>query len=86
MDKKRVYCHTTYFDYNFEGFFEGSWYEIYNETNDFYTIKHFIFSIKNTEYKTYEYKTYDLFSDYFYTEQEYNREKNLDKLLSEDDR
>ncbi len=95
MDKKRVYCHTTCNDYNSpqESFLEGNWYEIYQEVNNCYSIQRFKydsfdvwvrnfykaeFFVSMTAYT----KDYYRFSDYFYTEQEYYREKNLDKLLN----
>ncbi len=81
--ENRVYCHTTYNEYS--GNIENNWYLIYHETDDSYVIQHSKFGNLSRFYKNNNYfETYSkLFSDYFYTEQEYNRVKNLNDLLNE---
>ncbi len=75
----KVYCHTTYFDYK-----KYSWY-FYNEIDSLYVIRHSEFvNLARSFYKQ-KFSTIQngpLFSDYFYTEQEYNRIKNLEELLN----
>ncbi len=90
MENKRVYCHTTNFDYiNYNSnysvdiFVSGNWYkiDIYKlETSSFYIIewKGVLFSFYKTSNKYNE-----VFSNFFYTEQEYNRIKNLNELLND---
>ncbi len=91
---KMAYCHTTcdkspyiskvdYIDFE-----KDKWYIIYHESDYSYVIQHFEYAnIIRTFYKYstqipgYKMNTSDSFSEYFYTEQEYNRYKNLDDLL-----
>ncbi len=70
MENKRVYCHTTNFDY-----IEDTWYIIYNETDYSYVIQHVKYGLR-------KYLISEPFSDYFYTEQEFNRIKNLNELIN----
>ncbi len=79
---KSVYCHTSgKFDIIKHSVTseikEGDWYGIYEEKLEYYSI----FGIFTFFYKTSSSKSDHLFSDYFYTEQEYNRIKGLNELL-----
>ncbi len=58
-------------------FLEGIWYHILHETNDIYMFHECGYLINF--YKAFN--TSQLFSDYFYTEPEYNRDLKLDILL-----
>ncbi len=80
-----VYCHTTYdasSSYWLLRFSEGNWYEKRIETSEYYVVQHstnasihfFIEKIMGTNSL--------VFSDYFYTQEEY-RDRKLNGLLNE---
>ncbi len=87
---KRVYCHKecnlSLSPLIYENFTIGNWYDII-EMNTFYII--YINYIDSSRFYKENFPKhlinlqYQQFSMYFYTEQEYNRIKNLDELLNE---
>ncbi len=83
---KRAYCYKTYFDYlNFleNNFKENNWYVINQETEDYVVMQHFDGNLLRLSKSKSKYVPNITFSDYFYTDQEYNRIKNLEELLNE---
>ncbi len=80
----KVYCHTNYFDYSNnprDRFLVNNWYTLHSETNELYIIQHCgsLFRF----YKSPIFVYYQIFSKFFYTEQEYNRIKNLNELIND---
>ena len=72
----RAYCHTSYVEYEY---IKGNWYDVYHETNGFFILQYFRTFHKDG--KEDFLNDNGLFSKYFFTEQEYNRYKNLNDLL-----
>ncbi len=83
MWKIKVYCHKTHEP---SGIINGHWYDL--DERNFYYIKQYKYNLYvfyKTIYTKSEKRLFDLlFSDYFYTEQEYNRIKSLNELLNEE--
>ncbi len=85
---RKVYCHTTYDDsintpspYNIlDSILEGNWYIVKNETSNYYVIQHSNPNNLSLFYKGK--KMHLLFSDHFYTQEEY-RDRKLNCLLNE---
>ncbi len=76
MNSKKAYCHTTYRKIGFDEYIDF-------ESSSYYIVQY----LENIQYSIsfhkYGFESEDpSFNDYFYTEQEYNRDLNLDKLLS----
>ncbi len=84
---KKVYCHTTceqqFHSSNNNIFLKDNWYIIFNETSEYYIIYRSFTYFYKTSYTKSTTNIDKLFSDYFYTEQEYNRIKSLNELLNE---
>ncbi len=85
---KRVYCHTNYFDLDYpnlpqNNLIENNWYVLTHETDDLLYIQHFEYGNLLRFCKKNSYTPNLIFSKFFYTEQEYNRIKNLNDLLNE---
>ncbi len=85
---KKAYCYKTYSDYSnnpgWNIFVENNWYTIEHETEYSYIIKQVDGSLfKFYKDKLLPYFFTKIYSRNFYTEQEYNRIKNLDELLNE---
>ncbi len=82
---KKIYCHTTYYQIPPDSYFDKyNWYVIHQETVDYVVVR----CLKEGSYNGglyvfYKNNSYPLFSNYFFTEQEYNRIKNLEELLDE---
>ncbi len=90
----KVYCHTTYrkiIQSNNEWidnsgqhkYIKNNWYTIYGETINYYVIYGSYIYFYKTDFPCYVSGINGVFSDYFYTEQEYNRIKSLNELLNE---
>ncbi len=90
------YCCKDYISRNEPVFIKGKRYLLYYEEDDFYTIfdgggiierfykNDLILRTKTGENGTPLSHSYKVFTDFFYTEQEYNRYKNLNELLDEE--
>ncbi len=94
---RKVYCHTTttgFWDVGTKLFISNgkvsgshikdTWYDVYHETDDLYIIQHFEHgNLIRGFYKHYLSEKFGpLFSDYFYTHEEY-RDRKLNGLLNE---
>ncbi len=79
--KKNVYCHTSQ-----KSFIKDKWYVVYYETDNFYIIKELDGNVvrfyKNILDKNLLDSYFSSFSELFYTDQEYNRIKNLEELIN----
>ncbi len=86
MGNRKIYCHTSFDNYKEDDVFggiyniiSGNWYEMaFMEFNSI-KINYFVIQHCSNFTSTLNCK----FSDYFYTEQEYNRIKSLNELLNE---
>ncbi len=81
MDNK-IYCHTTFYHNLHVCFEKEKWYDVYYEINKFYAIIIETGGLLKFHKKYLD--GYYHFDNYFYTEQEYNRIKNLEGLLNEE--